>query len=40
MCHTERRNDKREGREVTIIALLVDLSNSMCHTERRKDKRE
>ncbi len=24
LCHTERRKNKREGREVTIITLLAD----------------
>jgi hypothetical protein len=35
------REDKREGREVPIIALLPgEMESSVCHTERRKDKGE
>jgi hypothetical protein len=42
ICHTESREDKREGREVTIIALLADRGRvkALCATQREERIRE
>jgi hypothetical protein len=42
MCRTERRKDKREGREVTIIAVLADLGRwkAICAIQKEERIRE